>query len=67
MTCLLHSEYESLDRDLDQLADYLTVMESRSDRLAEDARQLLQEMREARQNGTETVDPTEDLSSPSLS
>ena len=46
-TCC-YSEYHSLDKQLDQLADYLTVMEGRSDRLAEDARQLLQEAREAR-------------------
>lgn len=49
----LCSEYQSLDRHLDQLAAYLTVMESRSDRLTHDARQLLQEVRGARQNGME--------------
>lgn len=57
----LSTEYQSLDRELDQLADYMTVMESRSDQLAQDARQLLQEVREARQNGTETMDLTEDM------
>lgn len=52
-------EYHSLDKQLDQLADYLTVMEGRSDRLAEEARQLLQEAREARtvatSNGVEST------------
>lgn len=48
------SEYQSLDRQLDQLDAYLTVMESRSDKLTQDARQLLQEVQESRQNGTQT-------------
>ena len=50
------SEYQFLDKQLDQLADYLTVMEGRSDRLAEDARQLLQEAREARTLATSNGD-----------
>lgn len=49
-------EYHSLDRQLDQLAEYLTVMENRSDRLTHDARQLLQEVRETRQNGHKEID-----------
>ena len=56
---LSNTEYHSLDKQLDQLADYLTVMEGRSDRLAEEARQLLQEAREARtvatSNGVEST------------
>lgn len=51
---VFYSEYQSLDRQLDQLDAYLTVMESRSDKLTEDAKQLLQEFRESRQNGTQT-------------
>ena len=53
VTCFhTSSEYQSLDRQLDQLADYLTVMEGRSDRLTQDAQQLLEEAREARLNST---------------
>lgn len=52
------SEYQSLDRQLDQLDAYLTVMENRSERLTHDARQLLQEVRESRQKGTETATQT---------
>lgn len=48
------SEYQSLDRQLDQLDAYMTVMEGRSDKLTHDARQLLQEVRESRLNVTQT-------------
>ena len=50
----LHPEYQSLDSQLDQLADYLTVLEGRGDRLTRDAQQLLLEVRGSRQNGTAT-------------
>ncbi|CAI8025629.1 hypothetical protein GBAR_LOCUS14778, partial [Geodia barretti] len=56
-------EYESLDRQLDQLADYMSVMESRSEQLTQDARQLLQEVREARtsrQNGAAATEAETD-------
>ena len=53
MTFNYFLEFECLDQQLDQLADYLTVMESRSDQLAQNARQLLLEVREARKNGTD--------------
>ena len=60
---LFSSEYESLDRQLDQLADYMSVMESRSEQLKQDARQLLQEVREARtsrQNGAAATEAETD-------
>ena len=50
----LHPEYQSLDSQLDQLADYLTVLEGRGDRLTRDAQQLLLEVQGSRQNGTVT-------------
>ena len=66
----LHPEYQSLDSQLDQLADYLTVLEGRGDRLTRDAQQLLLEVQGSRQNGTvpeqeqngtETVESAESL------
>ena len=45
---LLPPEYQSLDEQLDQLGDYLAVMEDRGERLAREAQQLLEEVRESR-------------------
>ena len=47
-----------MDRQLDQLADYLTVLEGRGDQLALEAQQLLQEARDARR--TNKGDVTEE-------
>ena len=56
-------EYHSLDQQLDQLADYLTVLEGRSDQLTQDARQLLQEARDTRHNGVEVEEQVQNGSS----
>ena len=61
---LLCAEYMSLDRQLNQLDAYLTVLEGRGDKLHEDAQQLLGELRSSREqsNNSGGVEQNGDLS-----